>query len=260
MKSIKIDASPKQLSKLRNGHKVRVRSPIEGMGFNLLVDPSKFDAMSRAFTKNTAVQVNLSPEELKANRDAIMSGEIEGQGIFKGGKLTEKKVLKGIVSAEKKVRKNPAARKIVRKVLPLLVEEGTKAALQYYGADKETTKIGSKLGKQVADVSLESAGYGLYAGRGLEGDGLYAGRGLEGDGLYAGRGLGGFGLGGFGLGGFGLGAGFNGPPSRMPEMSSIAIGGNLLKPTNSALQPDAYSENFAMNTQLPVQYQRVKFR
>lgn len=241
MKSIKIDASAKQLSKLRNGHKVRIRSPIQGMGVNLLVDPSKFDAMSRAFTKNVAVQMSLSPEELKANKDAVMSGEIEGEGIFKGGRVNAKKMFKGIAKAEKAVRKNPVTRKIVRKVVPMLVEEGVKAGLQYYGADKETAKIGSKLGKNVADVSLESAGYGLYAGSGLGGFGLYAGRGL---------------------GGFGLGAGLNAPPSRMPEMSSIGIGGNLLGRNdrlNPALQSDPMGANFHMSTQMPVEYQRVKF-
>jgi hypothetical protein len=183
MKSIKIDASPKQLSKLRNGHKVRIRSPIEGKGVNLIVDPSKFDLMTRAFTKNVAVQMSLSPDELKANRDAVMSGEIEGEGIFKGGKITAKEVFKDIAKAEKAVRKNPTARKIVRKVLPLLVEQGTKAALEYYGADKQTVKSGSQLGKKLSDVSLESAGYGLYAGSGLGGFGMYAGRGLGGFGL-----------------------------------------------------------------------------
>jgi len=56
MHLISFDASPKQLSKLRNGHKVRIK---KGSGFNLVVNPSNYHLVSRAFAKNKGVEINL---------------------------------------------------------------------------------------------------------------------------------------------------------------------------------------------------------
>jgi len=67
--------SAKVLSRLRNGHKVRV-----GMGLGqLVVSPDKYDAMERTFHKGKNMTISLSPEELMANR------EIGGEGIFGPG-------------------------------------------------------------------------------------------------------------------------------------------------------------------------------
>lgn len=67
--------SAKVLSRLRNGHKVRVG---KGLG-QLVVHPSKYDAMERTFHKGKNMTISLSPEELMANR------EIGGEGIFGPG-------------------------------------------------------------------------------------------------------------------------------------------------------------------------------
>ena len=79
-----ISASPKQMSRLRNGHKVRI---MKGEGVNLLIDPSKLNTITRAFDKGKGVMVQLSPEEISANRS------IEGEGIF--GKKFDKLLKKG---------------------------------------------------------------------------------------------------------------------------------------------------------------------
>jgi hypothetical protein len=251
MKSISIDASAKQLSRLRNGHRVRIKSPIEGKGVNLLVDPSKFDAASRSFAKGSAYQIQLSPDELMANKSAVQDGEIEGQGIFAGGKLTSKKIgkvlektgkktLGGLKMTEAEVRKNPVSRAIVKEGAPLLVEEGIKAAWVAKGGDPKTGARVAKVASAGTKAGLKQAGYGLYAG-----SGLYAG-------AQQGRGV---------TGGAMCGGLLPGPSSRMPEVSSISIGGNLLgKFGNPALQSDAMSANFAMNSQLPPQYQRGGIR
>ena len=251
MKLLSIDASPKQLSRLRNGHAVRVK---KGTGFNLLVDPSKFDAINRSFTRGSAYQLTLSPDELMANKQAVQNGEVEGMGIYTGGRINigkafksfgrqaerglkkagrtidkglktaGKKTLKGLETAERAVRKNPVARNIVKKVLPIVAEKGIQALSTYAGLDPMTAKVLSTAGKEGTTAGLTEAGYGLYAGRGMSG-GLLPG-----------------------------------PPSRMPEVSSIAVGGNLLAKSNSqlppALQSQAMSANFHMNTQLPPAYQR----
>lgn len=64
MHLISFDASPKQLSKLRNGHKVRIK---RGSGFNLVVSPTNYHLVTRAFTKNKGVELNLSQEEINHN-------------------------------------------------------------------------------------------------------------------------------------------------------------------------------------------------
>lgn len=66
MHLISFDASPKQLSKLRNGHKVRIK---RGSGFNLVVNPSNYNLVSRAFARNKGVEINLSPEEIDHNQN-----------------------------------------------------------------------------------------------------------------------------------------------------------------------------------------------
>ena len=67
--------SAKQLSRLRNGHKVRV-----GMGLGeLIVHPDRYDVMEKTFKKGKNMTISLSPEELMANR------EIGGEGIFGPG-------------------------------------------------------------------------------------------------------------------------------------------------------------------------------
>jgi hypothetical protein len=76
MKDIRISASAKQLSRLRNGHKVRVKQAMAGCGFNLVVMPDKYDALTRSFSKGKGSEVQLSLEELQANR------AVQGEGIF----------------------------------------------------------------------------------------------------------------------------------------------------------------------------------
>ena len=73
---VHIKASPKQLSKLRKGHKVRISAAMEGEGFNLLIDPSRYDNLTRTFSRGKGMQIQLSPQEIVANQ------HIEGNGIF----------------------------------------------------------------------------------------------------------------------------------------------------------------------------------
>jgi len=88
---VHIKASPKQLSKLRNGHKVRVSPVIEGEGFNLIVQPSNYDIISRSFVKSKGVNIQLSPEEILANKGVSpeqhreikkQNDDMSGKGIF----------------------------------------------------------------------------------------------------------------------------------------------------------------------------------
>jgi hypothetical protein len=88
MRNIKIDASDRQLSKLRNGHKVRIK---KGTGFNLVVNPSNFNLVNKAFNKNKGLDIKLSSDELDANilspeEQMALTGDkgvMSGSGIFK---------------------------------------------------------------------------------------------------------------------------------------------------------------------------------
>jgi hypothetical protein len=73
MHLITIDSSPAQLRKLRKGQAVRIK---KGTGFNLLVSPSTYNIVSRAFNKGKGSQVKLSDEELDVNRRASLSPEM----------------------------------------------------------------------------------------------------------------------------------------------------------------------------------------
>jgi hypothetical protein len=268
---------------------------MEGKGVNLLVDPSKFDQMSRSFSRGAASQIQLSPEEILANKQAVMEGSMGGEGIFAGGKLKTKqlkklkapgvallgvakkvgttlgkpfektvqvnpftlgydighdviapelkkapgirkyyknessggkikigkafkKVGKALASAEEAVRKNPTSKAIVKKVLPVVAKIAVTAAAQRAGLDPAATKELSNLSSQGTTAGLSEAGYGLYAGS--------------------------------------RGGALLGPPSRMPEKSSLMIGGSILGMQNPALASDAAGANFHMNTQFSPQFQR----
>jgi hypothetical protein len=65
MHVITIAGSEHQKSRLRNGHKVRVK---HGEGFNVIVNPNTYHLVSRAFNKNKGTTMQLSPEEIAMNK------------------------------------------------------------------------------------------------------------------------------------------------------------------------------------------------
>lgn len=105
--------SPKQLSKLRNGHKVRVYRPIEGNGMSLYVNPMNYNQMTRSFYKDSGTNIYLSPEELDTNRSV------------EGGSLFGKKFKKGLKSIGKALS-SPTAIEIykdtAKTALPILLK------------------------------------------------------------------------------------------------------------------------------------------
>ena len=118
MHLISFDASPRQVSKLRNGHKVRIK---RGSGFNLVVSPSTYHLVSRAFKKNKGVELSLSPEELNENEalspeqhDAM--AETVDESLF-----THKPFAEGgsIFGKVKKAFHSKTAKKIGRELRPL---------------------------------------------------------------------------------------------------------------------------------------------
>ena len=87
---VHISASPKQLSKLRNGHKVRIKPAMSGEGFNLIVSPEKYNIVSRSFARGKGTEIQLTPEEIMSNKQITpeQHQEMGGKGIF--GKTFDK--------------------------------------------------------------------------------------------------------------------------------------------------------------------------
>jgi hypothetical protein len=236
MERVVIKASPKQLSKLRNGHKVRIsKGDIEGGGFNLIVNPANYNLATKAFGKGKGVMVALDSEELSANR------QVEGNGIFgkikRGFKKAGKSIKKGaefvgdniVKGAKSKVGKQiltTLAKEALEKGLPALAM-GAATALGQPELAPVAGKVAGLAGKQASKaVAKEIEGMGLYAGARAttRGGGMYA----RGGGLYAGI--------------QGRGALLNVTSSQLPP----------------ALQSQNASANWSMRNQLPPEYARLK--
>ena len=109
-RAVKVNVSPKQLSRLRKGYKVRVRPPMEGSGVIVVVDPSKYDLVTRTFSRNKGLELALSPQELAVNKD--MEPQMQGSGIF--GKSFDRAVGQVIGKKNRKIVYDAA-----RELLPL---------------------------------------------------------------------------------------------------------------------------------------------
>lgn len=177
MHLISFDASPRQLSKIKNGHKVRIK---KGAGFNLIVNPSNYNLVSRAFTKNKGVDIKLSPEEIESNKGMSpdehqqMSEEMnkdlfqhlpyaEGGSIFK-------KVKKALYSdTAKKIGRelkplSRALKQTGREIAHEKIAEAHMAGAEKYGHNEHASRL-MNIG---ADMAHEKVGSGLYAyGRGM---------------------------------------------------------------------------------------------
>jgi hypothetical protein len=166
MQQIDVSASPAQLSRLRNGHRVRVHhGAIRGEGIVLLVDPAKFSQMTRSFARGQAATISLSPEEVQANQES--AEELGGSGLFAGGSVSKKlkkgfnKAGKSIVKAEAAVRASPFGRTVVKTVLPLAAKLAVQAAAQRAGMDPASSKELGNAGSKITTSGLTEAGYGM---------------------------------------------------------------------------------------------------
>lgn len=203
MRIVSISASPKQLSKLRNGHRVRIK---KGEGFNLVVSPDTYRLVARTFSKNKGVDIALSPEEIELNKlyspeshqeiAAQMAQQglqppMQGQGIFSKIKKGLKKAVKGVEKGAKAVYKvakpilKPVAHELVKeglKVLPGMAQAGLTGLATITG-QPELIPIATTIGqiggkeaqKQLGRLNDRYLGSGFSRGRAFSDSDLMAG-------------------------------------------------------------------------------------
>jgi len=75
--NITLDLSKGQLSKLRNGHGIRINPTMLGSGTDLIIDPMTYHNMAKKMDKGKGVVIKMGSNEIQMNK-------MEGTGLFAG--------------------------------------------------------------------------------------------------------------------------------------------------------------------------------
>ena len=138
MVQIKIQApSSAVMSRMRNGHPVRMKPHCDGEGLTIDVAPETYDAMTRSFRKGKATQIALRPDE------------IQGSGFFDSAS----KMAKSVANSK-------TAKDFAKKKADEAIEYATRMAEESGYVPKELTEAGKKYAKQYANKTIEK-GVGL---------------------------------------------------------------------------------------------------
>ena len=80
MISVKIQHPSKtQLSKLRNGHTITIKKHMTGNGLNIVVDPTKYQVISKTFDKGRSMRLQLTPDEIVSSVLPTIAPSTEGE-------------------------------------------------------------------------------------------------------------------------------------------------------------------------------------
>jgi len=244
MRPIHIKASPKQLSRLRNGHSVRCSPSAEGCGVSVLVHPNRFDKVAKVFRRGKGSTIQLSPEELQANAQVV------GSGIF--GKKFDRFVKKTI---GKKATKSiyGALDKVAKPIVNTAIDTAGAAAMAYAPEAAPAIMAAKRAAKGYIDRPSE---YQKNPSKALMKDVNPVGMAEE----YA-KGKLNEAMKPSPASGSGLGMGLGGMmrPMRggaLRSNAAVSGKGSLSAFTPVAMRSDPYGANFAMNTQLPPSYVR----
>ena len=195
MRSVSISASPKQLSKLRNGHRVRIK---QGTGFNVVVNPTTYRLVARTFAKNKGIDIALSPEEIEMNklysperhREIASMMEQEGEPAPMSGTGIFSKIKKGFKKAGKEISKGAkAVWKVSKPVLKPIGHELVKQGIKYIpqvlegGLTAGAMALGQPELVPAAKIVGNIAGKELQKQAGRQND-KYLGRGFVRQGKY----------------------------------------------------------------------------
>ena len=75
--NVSLDLSPGQLSKLRNGHGIRVSRAMFGSGVDMIIDTMTFNNMMKKLERGKGAVISMSGAEINENK-------MEGTGLFAG--------------------------------------------------------------------------------------------------------------------------------------------------------------------------------
>jgi hypothetical protein len=91
--NVSLDLSPGQLSKLRNGHGIRVSRAMFGSGVDMIIDTMTFNNMMKKLERGKGAVISMSGADIENNK-------VEGTGLFAGSGNKS-----GKISRIKKARK-----------------------------------------------------------------------------------------------------------------------------------------------------------
>ena len=171
MEKLTIDASPTQLRSLRKGRRVRIK---KGTGCNLIVHPATYHLVTRAFNKGKGSQIQLSSEEIDANKEHSQHPEMEGKGIFGNAfdNILKKTGLNKITDPLGEIAK-PFVKTAISGLVGKIPIVGTRLGQLANDYIDDPSKYQSKQGALSAlkEVGLGTAkdklGLGIYSGRGM---------------------------------------------------------------------------------------------
>jgi hypothetical protein len=75
--NITLDLSKGQLSKLRNGHGIRITPTMLGSGVEMIIDPMTYHNISKKMDRGKGIVIKMGSNEIEMNK-------MEGTGIFAG--------------------------------------------------------------------------------------------------------------------------------------------------------------------------------
>jgi len=75
--NVSLDLSPGQLSKLRNGHGIRISPSMLGKGIGMIIDPMTYNNMVKKLERGKGAVISMSGAEINENK-------MEGTGLFAG--------------------------------------------------------------------------------------------------------------------------------------------------------------------------------
>jgi len=87
--NVSLNLSPGQLSKLRNGHGIRIGPAMFGKGVDMIIDPMTFNNMMKKLERGKGAVISMSEGDIEQNK-------MEGTGLFAGsgnksGKISRRK-------------------------------------------------------------------------------------------------------------------------------------------------------------------------
>jgi len=228
--SIMVHMTPKQIARIRNGHSVLLKKPMEGSGVNLIVDPGTYGLLSKTFDKGRGARIRLSPEEISAS---ITGGGLKSTRASKISKKIAEDVFDDPSQKSDIIVTNAGGPH--SKLTPSTISGVFEQSKFFQQMNKMTgDNIGNLQKASIGNAasSLATAGYDTKLIESKEdsqvfGTGLY-GNGLYGNGLYVSR----------------------------REGGSVGMNGGFIHAIPPALQSQPYATNYQFSKTLPVAYQR----